>query len=599
MKFGGDVRRLRAQTALGFTGSDNYGNFDFDGRYTGADFADFLLGVPYHSSYASVKQDNDGIAWHYALYAQDSLKVSSRLTLEFGLRWEYHPPFWDTGSDITNFDRTVPVTGRVIVPSTQQALDITAPGFLQSINACPGPAWNGIPCTPFLQADKAGWPDTLRFSQKKNFNPRFGFAYRPFNNNKTVIRGGFGRYTMTILGAVFYSLTGISSSDVREFTNNIQNGVPLFQLPQISTNASGVTSAPYGQAYFGTANDPNFKDPYSLQWNLSVERDLGWNTGLRVSHIGLRSIQLPWAPDLNQPQSSTVPYAQRPLTDRPFPYWARIYTRDTGANAIYTAMQTELTHRFRSGLTFNNSWTWAKNLSDAAGPAPTGFSGETGGGRVTNSLNRRGDRGNVYATRRRRWLTTAVYNLPFGRGRTFGANMNPIVNAIVGGWRLSGIFLLQTGPFMTPTMSGGDPSGTNGPSRGTQRPDIVGDPAMSNPTADVWFNRAAFVCPGRTAGASNQYNCAVTPISRFGNAGVGVMVGPGSQNLSMGLGKDFRLAERKTLKFEATFTNLPNHPNLADPGTNITSLNFGRITSARGADSGGNRVGQIALRFEF
>ncbi len=271
MKFGGDVRRLRAQTALGFTGSDNYGNFNFDGRYSGADFADFLMGLPYASSYASVKQDNDGVAWHYAFFAQDSYKVNSRLTLEYGLRWEYHPPFIDQGSDITNFDRTVPVTGRVIIPSTQQAIDITAPGFLQSINACPGPSWNGIPCTPFLQANQAGWPDTLRFSQKRNFNPRFGFAFRPFNDNKTVIRGGVGRYTMTILGAVFYSLTGISSSDVREFANNISNGVPSFQLPQISTNASGVTSVPYGQAYFGTANDPNFKDPYSLQWNLSIE----------------------------------------------------------------------------------------------------------------------------------------------------------------------------------------------------------------------------------------------------------------------------------------------------------------------------------------
>ncbi len=600
MKFGADLRRLRAQTALGFTGSDNYGNFDFDGRYSGSDVADFLLGLPYHSAYASVKQDNDGLAWHYAFFAQDSYKVNSKLTLEYGLRWEYHPGFEDLGGDITNFDRTVPLTGRVIIPSSQQALDITAPGFLQSINACPGASWNGVPCTPFLQANKAGWPETLRFSQKKDFNPRFGFAYRPFNNNKTVIRGGFGRYTMTILGGVFYSLTGISSSDVREFTNNIANGAPLFQLPQISPGGSGVTSTSYGNAYFGTANDPNFKDPYSLQWNLSVERDLGWNTGLRISHIGLRSVQLPWAPDLNQPQSSTTPYAQRPLTDRPFPYWGRIYTRDTGANGIYTALQTELTHRMRSGLTFDGSWTWAKNLSDAAGPAPSGWSSETGGGRVTNSLNRRGDRGNVYATRRHRWLTTVGYALPAGRGRAYMANMNPVADAIIGGWRLSSIFLVQTGPYLTPTMSGGDPSGTNGSSRGTQRPDRVGDGSLANPTADAWFDRASFVCPGRAAGASNQYNCNVTPIARFGNAGVGTLVGPGTINLSMGFGKDFRITERVKAKFEATFTNLPNHPNLSDPSTlNVTSSSFGRITSARGADSGGNRTGQMSLRIEF
>jgi hypothetical protein len=600
IKFGGDIRRLRAQTALGFIGSDNYGNFDFDGSFTGAEIADFLYGLPYHSSYASVKQDNDGISYHYALYVQDSFKVNSRLTLEYGLRWEYHPPFLDQGSDITNFDRSVPLTGRVIIPSTQHALDITAPGFLLSINACPAPAWNGIPCTPFLQAKDAGWPDTLRFAQKKDFNPRFGFAYRPFNDTKTVIRGGVGRYTMTLLGAVFYSLTGISSSDVREFSNSISDGAPLFRLPQISTAASGVTSTPYGQAYFGTANDPNFKDPYSLQWNLSVERDIGWSTGVRVSYIGLRSVQLPWAPDLNQPLPSTIPYSERPLTDRPFPYWGRIYSRDTGANAIYNSMQVEFNHRLRGGLTFNTAWTWAKNVGDAAGPAPGGWSGETGGGRLSNSLDRRADRGNIVFTRRHRWISNVLYELPFGKGRPFMTTANRFVDSIAGGWRISTILLLQTGPYLTPTMSGGDPSGTNATARGTQRPDAVGiDPSLSNPTADVYWDRSAFVCPGRTPGAPNQFNCAVSPIGRFGNAGVGTLVGPGTINLSMGLSKDFRLTERATLRFEASFTNLPNHPNLGDPGTNITSLSFGKVTTARGADSGGNRIGAFALRLEF
>lgn len=600
MKFGADVRRLRAQTALSFIGSDNYGNFSFDGRFSGSDVGDFLLGIPYLSTISAVKQDNDGISWHYGVFAQDSFKVSSRLTLEFGLRWEYHPPFLDQGSDITNFDRSVPVTGRVIIPNTPQALAITAPGFLQSINACPGPAYNGIPCTPFLTADKAGYPNTLRFAQKKDFNPRLGFAYRPFDDTKTVVRGAFGRYTMTTLGGVFYSLTGVSSSDVRQFTNSLQNGVPQFKFPQVSTNGSGITATPYGQAYFGTANDPHFKDPYAMQWSMSVERDLGWNTGLRVSYIGLRSVQLPWAPDLNQPQLSTVPYAQRPLTDRPFPYWGRIYSRDTGANAIFNSLQVEGSHRSRAGLTLDSAFTWAKNLSDAAGPAPTGWSGDTGGGRVANSLDRRDDRGDVAFTRRLRWLNSSLYDLPFGKGRRFGNAMTPVAEALIGGWHTSAILLLQTGPYLTPTMSGGDPSGTGGDIRGTQRPDSIGiDPSFSNPTADAFFNRSAFVCPGRIPGAANQFSCGVTPIARFGNAGVGTLVGPATFNLSMGLGKTFLVAEGKRLNFEASFKNLPNHPNLADPGTNITSINFGRTTSARGADSGGNRIGQFALRFEF
>ncbi len=599
VKFGGDMRKLRAQTSLGFSGSDNYGNAGFDGSFTGKDMGDFLIGLPYGTSYASVKQDNDGQAWHYALYVQDSFKATSKLTLEYGLRWEYHPPFLDSGSNITNFDRSVKTTGRVIIPSTQQAKDITAPGFLLSINACPAESWNGIPCTPFLAAKDAGWPDTLRNAQKKNFNPRFGFAYRPFGDTNTVIRGGVGRYTMTMLGGVFYGLTGVSSSDVREFVNAVVSGVPRIQLPYLTYETSGVKSSAYGSAYFGTAEDPDFKDPYSYQWNLSVERALGWETGLRVSYIGMRTMQMPWAPDLNQPLPSTTAYTSRPLTDRPFPYWGRIYSYDTGANAIYNALQTEVNHRVKGGLTFNTGWTWAKNLSDGNGPASTGWAGATGGGRVTNSLDRAADRGNVAMTRRHRWVSTVFYDLPFGKGRKFGSSMNPIADAVAGGWRLSTITMLETGPYLTPTFTGGDPSGTNAPARGSMRPDAVSDGNLDNPTASMWFNRYAFVCPGRVAGASDQFSCNVTPIARFGTAGTGTLVGPGSINLSMGFGKDFRIKERAKLKFDATFTNLPNHPNLADPGTAITAVNFGVITTARGADSGGNRVGQFSLRLEF
>ncbi len=119
-----------------------------------------------------------------------------------------------------------------------------------------------------------------------------------------------------------------------------------------------------------------------------------------------------------------------------------------------------------------------------------------------------------------------------------------------------------------------------------------------HPTASAYFDRSAFVCPGRVAGP-DQFNCNIAPIGRFGNSGTGVLRGPGTVNLSMGIGKDFRIVERARLRLEGTFTNLPNHPNLADPGTNITALSFGTVTSVRGGDSGGNRVGQASLRLEF
>jgi len=130
------------------------------------------------------------------------------------------------------------------------------------------------------------------------------------------------------------------------------------------------------------------------------------------------------------------------------------------------------------------------------------------------------------------------------------------------------------------------------------RPDRIGAGSLENPTAAAYFDRSAFLCPGRVAGP-DQFNCNIAPIGRFGNSGVGVLRGPGTVNLSMGMGKDFRIVERARLRLEGTFTNLPNHPNLADPGTNITAISFGQVTSVRGGDSGGNRVGQVSLRLEF
>ncbi|MGH9673236.1 MAG: carboxypeptidase regulatory-like domain-containing protein, partial [Bryobacteraceae bacterium] len=367
MKFGFDMRRLRAESDLNFFGEDDYGRFAFDGRFSGDDFADFVLGFPFQSQLAKTGLDPNGTSWHYSLYAQDSMRLSQNLTLEFGLRWEYHPPFKDANSNISNFDRSVPLTGRVIIPSDETATRITAPGFVASINACPGPNVSvfNLPCTPFLKASAAGYPEALRFPDKSNYNPRFGFAYRPFSNNKTVVRGGVGVYTMTVLGTVFYSLTGVHGSDIRTFANTLVNGQPSYRWPQITSGGSGVGSTVYGTAYFGTAVQPTYRDPYMMQYSFTLEREIGWNTGIRASYIGNRTVQLPWAPDLNQPQLSTTPFSQRPLTDRPFPYWERIYSRDTGANSLYSSMQLELVRRHRAGLTFNSAWTWAKALSDA------------------------------------------------------------------------------------------------------------------------------------------------------------------------------------------------------------------------------------------
>jgi len=409
-------------------------------------------------------------------------------------------------------------------------------------------------------------------------------------------------YNVTVLGNVFYSLTGTLQADARQFINSDASGKPTFAWPNVSTGGSGIVSSTYGNAYFGTANGIHFNDPYSEQWNLSIDRNLGGGTGLRASYIGMRTLDLVWSPDLNQSYYSQQFYVSQPLSTRTFPNWGVVNTRVTGANAYYNAAQIEVTRRMRSGVQFDSTYTWASNLSENNGPTPTGFPGETTS-RSADLYNRKAEYGNMYGTRRHRWITTALAELPVGHGRRFLSQSPRALDALIGGWTLSSSFLLQTGPFMSPSFSTGDPGGT-GKTGG--HPDRVSDGNLSNPTRDMWADPAAFVCPG-TPGWKIGSACTIgvnpardlAPIGRPGNAGTGIIVGPGTVDLNAGLSKVFRVTERLKLRMEGTFTNALNHTNLADPNLTITSSSFGKITSARDADFGGSRTGQVSLRIDF
>jgi hypothetical protein len=620
IKFGGDIRHIQSVSPLGFNGADNYGTFDFSSAlFTGNSFADFLLGIPSASFYDTVRMDNNGRSIYYNFYGQDTWQVTPRLTLSYGLRYEYHPGYQDASGNIGNFDPTVAKSGQVIYPDGKASL--LDPGFLASFNACPnltgtGPVINGAPCTPVLSASQAGLPNSLRTAEKLRFMPRIGIAYRPFNNDKTAIRAGFGMYNITTLGAIFYALTGTLQAGTQSFDNQqlytnaqvpVPNGV-LYQWPAYSNGGSGYGPPQYGKAYFGTANDIHFKDPLSEQWNLSFDHELPGGIGVRASYIGMKTTHLVWAPNYNDMSiQSTTPATLRPLSDRPFPNWGRINNRASSANSMYNALQIEANRRFRNGLSFNSAYTFAKNMADNQAHQQS-FADENGGSRATYYPNRSLDYGEVYGTRRNRWITTALYDLPIGKGHAFGKNWNTFLNGMVGGWRLSNIFLWQTGPFLTPYFTGGDPSGTgSGTVSGREQyPDQVGNWVPANQNANDWINPGSFVCPGMpswtpgspcTIGTGSGPN--PLPIGRFGNAKVGSVLGPGMVNLSTGLSKEFAWSERLRLKIGASFTNVLNHTNLADPNLDISSGNFGKIDSARASDFGGNRTGQVSVRLEF
>ncbi|MBS1822148.1 MAG: TonB-dependent receptor [Acidobacteria bacterium] len=632
LKFGTDIRTIQAITPLGFNGSDNYGTFGYNtsgsqGLFTGVDFADFLMGLPYQTFYDVVSQDNNGKSTHYHFYAQDQWAVSPNLTLSYGLRYELHPPYSDVHGDIGNFDPSRAKSGIAIYPDGYASL--LAASFLASANACSpygsstGPTINGAPCMPVLSNSQAGYPGGLKHYPKYRFMPRFGFAWRPFGNNKTSVRGGFGMYNITVLGGNFYSLTGTLQAQTTQYTNTYDTTTHAigYQWPNIYAGAgSGGCFTCYGQSYFGTANSTNWKDPYTEQWSLSVEQEIAQGYNLRLSYIGSISRQLVYAPDENTlPFSSTVSAYNQPLSARLFPNWGRINTRATGANANYESMQFEVSHRYSKGLQFDSIYTFAKGLSDNQGPANSGFAGETGGSRATSILTRSPDYGNVFGTRRNLWNTTMVYDLPIGRGRTFGSTMSRALDLVVGGWQLTNVFLMQSGPFESPYFPSGqgDPSGTGSgltssstgydPGHRNQYPDrVAGAPAApANQTRMNWVNKAAFACPGNpswqqgtpcTTGSGK--GAVPLPIGRFGNAGPGSIVGPGTVSLNSGLSKTFALTERLHLRAEGTFQNVLNHTNLGDPNMNVSSSTFGRVSGTISSALGA-RNGQVAVRLDF
>jgi len=240
------------------------------------------------------------------------------------------------------------------------------------------------------------------------------------------------------------------------------------------------------------------------------------------------------------------------------------------------------------GLYVDANYTFAKSLADNQGDNPTAFAGEVNYGiPIADRFHVDSDYGNVEGTRRQRFLLTGLYQLPFGQGRTF-LNTGGWKNTVLGGWQMTTVTLLETGPWLTPSISNSfDQSNTNVVNRGAfSRPDQVSNNIYRGQSRAQYFNLAAFSPTPADAG-------------RFGNAGVGVLQGPGTEAVSLGLAKVFKVNERVGVRFESTFTNVLNHTNFAPPATQIDNPTFGVLSAPQTAENAGNRTGQIALRVDF
>jgi hypothetical protein len=607
LKTGIDARRVRYADIETFLPSDDFGQFTFQDTFTGNAFGDFLEGLPTTIFFAISSPDVAGTAWQYSFFGQDEYQLNSRLTLSYGLRWQILPGFTELGGNLANFDQR---NNSIVVPNNlaaylaSQKIQASNLGFQQSFNAC-NLGYAALPCTNYITASQDHLPQSLRNIYKRNFQPRFALAYRPFNDTKTVIRAGFGSFTITNLGPLSFNNSGNPTSALHTYTNSGTVASPLIQFPNTAPPTVGVQ---YGGGGLDQGVDPNYRDPQANQWNLTVERQLTNNDSLRVSYVGMHSYRLNITEDLNQVTASSTPYqttAASPYVDPRAPYhnWFTLYSTFNAGEANYNALEIGESHKTSHGLYFDANYTLAKNLADNQGDIPTAYAGEVNYGvPIADRFHIRNDYGNVEGTRRQRFLLTGVYQSPFGQGRAM-LNTGGWRNVILGGWELTNVTLVETGPWLTPSISAGGcqvaalPSGTC--------PSLDDQPETNDQSNTNVVNRGAFLRPDQVStnlyqgqSRSHYFNLAAfspTPIGagRFGNAGVGMLQGPGTVTASLGLAKVFHVTEGVKVRFESTFTNVFNHTNFAPPATQTDVLaTFGVLSAPQTAENAGNRTGQ-------
>jgi hypothetical protein len=592
LKFGGDYRYLSSLFTQVF---NNYrmGYYQFDGSVmsqllgngAAVPLASYLLGYPDLTAIATVINPNtNAYAQHYAFFGQDDWKVSQSLTINYGLRWEYHPGFHDKNNNVVNFDPYYSsvidgqtVAGAVILPNQAAYANIN-PAFVQSIAP-----------TPLLLASQVGVPSNLRFSSKRDFAPRIGFAYRIGGNNKTVIRGGYGRFIESLMSGTAINGWSVGSSDVGFFSNGFgNNGNPLYTMPY--SYPSNIAQP--GTQFFDLSSEIHYKDPIVEEWNLTLERDLNKGVGIRVSYSGNHSYNVPTVVNADQVRANTLGFSD-PATQASIPFPLMSYIAEGTSLLGYGNYNagTISVHKRSTNLEFEASYTYTRNLTNVNGApiaSASSFVNEFGN-TLSDPYNPTLDYGNTPYDRRQRFLVTFLYELPFGKGRTFFGGANGVVDRIVGGWELSGVYVLQTGPFMS-VATLNDPSGTGYNifnANGGRADTVQGVNPYAGKSINQWINPNAFVDPNNNIG-------------RFGDSQSGGIVGPGTNVASLSLIKHIPLAERVRMEVGLQASNIANHPNFAPPG-NLTLgvAGFGQITALQGAEGAGPRALQLTGRITF
>ncbi len=572
-KMGGDLRRREH----GFYQVQNpHGDFFYTGQFTGDSLADFLIGYT-QSLFRDTQTGAFGMRWwEFGTYLMDDYRVSNKLTLNLGVRYDVYTPMVEQHNRLANFDFQ---TGYFVAPGVT-----------------PGTSRSGDVVT--------NW---------KNFSPRIGFAYSLGDDNKTAVRGGYGIFydeqaDQNDTELAYNDLPGVYGSE--SFTAPL-GPTPVMILSQGPTPVIFSTIAnPTGRASAAYFHNPT---TYIEEWNLNIERQLGKDMVFQVGYEGTRGVHLTYLRNLNQ---ATTPTWQnfsgrtgnegRPY-DSTVPNIAAIRTEGHDISLINHGLQVRFEKRSSNGWSMLNSYTFQHTIGQATESETPNSDGEP-----QDTYNLNAERGDVTPDFRHQFTSAWSYELPFGPGRRYLHDSGRL-GLLTGGWQLNAIISLYSGQGFTPYLSF-DPTNT---SSGGPRPDLVGNPydlsnaalgfdggnnggpttgcgASTHQNINCWYNPAAFafaaIAPGQpTPPTGTAY------ATMFGNATRGSLRGPAFYNTDFSVFKDFKIKERGQLQLRGEIFNLFNTPQFALPNNLVDTSTAGQITSTLHE----SRQIQVSVNFSF
>jgi hypothetical protein len=441
-KFGVDASQFRSSQYYVQYG---VGSFSFTNGATtyptsGYGLADVLLGRPFQTQ----RVPNYPNKWYQStttigLFAQDDYKVTSRLTLNYGLRWELYTPTTEKYNHSSSFD---PQIGGMVV------------------------------------AGQNGFGSNLWNPRYRNFAPRLGLSWQPFGDAKTVIHAGAG---------IFYNAPTSGNGILAMFYNPPIRTVQQFTSTTLSplvglANSFPAANAGSSASPFGIAQ--NFQTATIDEWTFDIQRELAPSWVLDVTYFGSKGSHLPLNRNINQPRPSGVAGV---TLARPYPNFANISFAESVGNSVYNSLQLKLQKRYSSGLSLLSTFTWGRSIDDGNGIATSTSASST---TPQNALNQEAERGRSDFDIKYRFVFSPVYELPFGPGKPYVSQ--GFWSYIIGGWQVTALFSAQTGSPLTPYYS----ANISGTLNNEDRPNVIGDPNNGPKTPQEWFNVAAFASPG-------------------------------------------------------------------------------------------------------